>query len=92
MKNRKKRHAGKKRTRENGIGILERTAIVALIPLNQWAAVGLLLTAKSIARHKYINEKSYAEYYLIGTLLSFLVALGGGLLISGIWAAPVSPV
>ncbi len=72
-------HAGKL------IGILERIAILILIPLNQWAAVGLLLTAKSVARHKYLDNKTYAEYYLIGTLLSFIIAVVGGLVIAGIW-------
>jgi hypothetical protein len=77
--NNKNSHAGKL------IGILERIAILILIPLNQWAAAGLLLTAKSIARHEYLNDKNYAEYYLIGTLLSFITAVVGGLLISAIW-------
>ncbi len=75
-------HAGK------WIGILERLAILILIPLNQWAAVGLLLTAKSIARHSKMNEARYAEYFLIGTLLSLIIAVVGGLLISRIWAQP----
>ena len=73
-------HAGKL------IGILERIAILILIPLGQWAAVGLLLTAKSIARHDLMNKQEYAEYYLIGTLSSFITAVVGGLLISGIWS------
>lgn len=72
------------------IGILERIAILILIPLDQWAAVGLLLTAKSIARHKNMEDKAYAEYYLIGTLLSFIIAVAGGLLISGIWPKSVA--
>lgn len=77
-------HAGK------WIGILERIAIIVLIPLDQWAAVGLLLTAKSIARHQNLNKQEYAEYYLVGTLLSFITAIAGGLAISGIWATPLA--
>ncbi len=67
------------------IGILERITILILIPLNQWAAVGLLLTAKSIARHSKMDDERYAEYYLIGTLLSFIIAIVCGVLIAGIW-------
>jgi len=74
-------HAGKL------IGILERIAILLLIAFGQWAAVGLLLTAKSVARHKLLDNKEYAEYYLIGTLLSFLIAVAGGLCIRGILSA-----
>lgn len=73
-------HAGK------WIGILERMTIIILIPLGQWAAAGLLLTAKSIARHRNLDRQNYAEYYLVGTLLSFVMAIAGGLVISGIWA------
>lgn len=70
------------------IGILERMAILVLIPMEQWAAVGLLIAAKSIARHKKMDEEGYAEYFLIGTLLSFLFAVGGGLILLGIWGRP----
>ncbi len=77
--NEKEVHSGK------WIGILERISILILIPLNQWAAVGLLLTAKSIARHSKMDDKQYAEYYLIGTLLSFIAAVVCGVLIAGIW-------
>ncbi|MGE5494919.1 MAG: DUF3307 domain-containing protein [Burkholderiales bacterium] len=73
-------HAGK------WIGMLERMTLIILIPLGQWAAVGLLLTAKSIARHRNLDKQNYAEYYLVGTLLSFITAIAGGLVISGIWA------
>ena len=37
----------------------------------QYSAVGLVLTAKSIARYDRISkDQSFAEYYLLGTLLS----------------------
>lgn len=67
------------------IGILERISILILIAVNQWAAVGLLLTAKSLARHKLLDDKEYSEYFLIGTLLSFLLAVTGGLLLTRLW-------
>ncbi len=39
----------------------------------QFSAVGLAMTAKSVARYNEISENpSFAEYYLIGTLYSIL--------------------
>ncbi|HOD90893.1 MAG TPA: DUF3307 domain-containing protein, partial [Thermotogota bacterium] len=37
-----------------------------------------ILTAKSLARFKQLNDRDFAEYYLIGTLFSVLIALCGG--------------
>ncbi|HEY5557942.1 DUF3307 domain-containing protein [Acetobacterium sp.] len=64
------------------IGILERILIVILVLLNQYAAVGLIFAAKSLTRYnKIIKEPSFAEYYLVGTLLSLLIAIGAVLII-----------
>lgn len=58
------------------IGCLERLLMILLIFLDQFAAIGLVLTAKSIARYNKIAEDSnFAEYYLIGTLYSVLVTI-----------------
>lgn len=58
------------------IGTLERLIMVVLISLNQYSAVGLVLTAKSIARFDRISkDQSFAEYYLLGTLLSTICAI-----------------
>lgn len=61
------------------IGIVERTLALILILLGQWAMIGLLLTAKSIARFEALKRRRFAEYYLIGTLVSLLVAVLTGL-------------
>jgi len=59
------------------IGTLERIIILLLISVNQYSAIGLVLTAKSVARYNKISEdKEFAEYYLLGTLLSALYAIG----------------
>ena len=59
------------------IGTLERIIVILLFSLNQYGAAGLVFTAKSIARYNEIAEnKNFAEYYLLGTLLSLLFALG----------------
>lgn len=58
------------------IGTLERIIILIFISINQYSAIGLVLTAKSIARYeKIIKKKNFAEYYLLGTLLSALIAI-----------------
>ena len=57
------------------IGMLERTITAILLLCNQFAAVGLVITAKSIARFKQMENKEFAERYLIGTLLSLSVPM-----------------
>jgi hypothetical protein len=58
------------------IGILERLIIVTFMSIRQYSAIGLVLTAKSIARYKMISEdREFGEYYLIGTLVSVLSAV-----------------
>ena len=57
------------------IGTLERIIMVIFIAIGQYSAVGLVLTAKSIARYDRISkDQSFAEYYLLGTLLSTICA------------------
>lgn len=58
------------------IGTLERIIMTFFISINQYSAVGLVLTAKSIARYdKISSDQEFAEYYLLGTLLSTLIAI-----------------
>lgn len=58
------------------IGTMERLLIGIFIGLNQFAAIGLVITAKSIARYDKISkEQSFAEYFLIGTLYSALATI-----------------
>ena len=61
------------------IGILERWLVLAFIFLNQFEAVGFLIAAKSILRYKE-DETIKTEYVLIGTMLSFGIAIGLGIL------------
>lgn len=61
------------------IGILERTLILTLTATGNIAAIGVVFAAKSIARFSELSKKQFAEYYLVGTLLSFLLALAGGM-------------
>ncbi len=66
------------------IGILERLLALTLVLIGQWGALGLVIAAKSIARFKDLERRRFAEYYLIGTLASMLVAAVSGLLVR--WA------
>ena len=63
------------------IGVLERCLISLLVAMGQWGAIGFVLTAKSVARFKKLEEQRFAEAYLIGTLTSVLVAIGTGTLL-----------
>lgn len=58
------------------IGLLERLMILILLSINQYSAIGLVLTAKSIARYDKISkDRIFAEYYLLGTLLSTIFVI-----------------
>jgi len=51
---------------------------------NQFGLIGFVLTAKSIARFKQMEDKNFAEKYLIGTLTSFLIVLITVLILKGL--------
>jgi hypothetical protein len=61
------------------IGALERLLIVALILSGAEAAVGFVIAAKTIARFKQLDDRGFAEYYLLGTLASVSVAISTAL-------------
>lgn len=45
--------------------------------VGQYAAIGFVLAAKSVARYDRISkDQVFAEYYLLGTLLSTLLVMG----------------
>lgn len=64
------------------IGFLERLFVFLFIILGRWEGVGLLLGAKSVFRFGDLNDakdRKLTEYVLIGTLLSFGLAIVTGL-------------
>jgi len=65
------------------IGILERILILIFILAGQFTAIGFLIAAKSIFRFNDTREdgNKKAEYFLLGTLISFTLAIVIGLLI-----------
>lgn len=63
------------------IGIIERFLVLTFVILNQFEAVGFLIAAKSILRFKDDNTIK-TEYVLIGTMLSFGIAIALGIIIN----------
>ncbi len=61
------------------IGALERLLIVAFMLTGAVAAVGFVIAAKTIARFKQLDDRGFAEYYLLGTLASVAVAVASAL-------------
>lgn len=62
------------------IGILERMITLTFVLIGEYSAIAIIFGAKSIARFAELKERPFAEYYLIGTLTSILVAIIIGLL------------
>jgi hypothetical protein len=66
------------------IGILERIIIYVAILTDQIAAIGLVLAVKGLARFKEMDDRPFAEYVLVGTLLSLLLAVFVALLVKSL--------
>lgn len=78
------------------IGMLERILTITFVFINQFGAIGFLITAKSILRVidkpdnpageptliKPFSSRKRTEYVLIGTFLSFTIAILTGLVIN----------
>lgn len=54
------------------IGILERMLMLIFLCLNQLSLIGFIIAIKSLCRFKLMENKTFAEYYLIGTMLSLV--------------------
>jgi len=57
------------------IGVLERLLIVTFVLIGAEAAIGFVIAAKTLARFKQLDDRGFAEYYLLGTLGSVAVAI-----------------
>jgi len=73
------------------VGILERAIVLTLSLLNQFGAISFVFLAKSMARFKQLEQRDFAEYYLIGTLTSFFIALLGGVLAQALYQVLIVP-
>ncbi len=64
------------------IGITERILVFVFIVTNHWEAIGFLLAAKSVFRFgdlKRAKDRRLTEYILVGTLISFGLAILTGM-------------
>ena len=71
----------------NYIGILERLFVFGFILTGHFEAIGFLLAAKSIFRFgdlKEAKDRKLTEYVLIGTLISFGIAILTGLIVQAL--------
>lgn len=57
------------------IGILERILIVVFVLTGSEVAIGFVIAAKTLARFRLLDDRDFAEYYLLGTLGSVAVAI-----------------
>lgn len=73
------------------IGWLERFLVLTAVLIESATAVGLIVAAKSIFRFPELKGRPFAEYFLIGTLLSITVAVIGGLVLLVLVRAPTLP-
>jgi len=65
------------------IGMIERILILTFVLINQFTGIGFLIAAKSILRFSDIknsDDRKEAEYILLGTMVSFIVAIFAGLI------------
>lgn len=66
------------------IGMLERIFVFTFVLTSKWEGIGFLLAAKSVFRFgdlKESKDRKLTEYILIGTLLSFGIAIAVSMLV-----------
>ncbi len=74
------------------IGWIERALLYGLVLVGAPGAAALVIAGKSVARFPSFREERFAEYYLIGSLMSLAIALGLGLAVRAIVGLdPVAP-
>lgn len=57
------------------IGMLERILIYFFVLIGEITVIGFIVAAKGFTRFKELDKRDFAEYVLIGTLLSLFLAL-----------------
>jgi hypothetical protein len=68
------------------IGKIERAIILTLALLGEFGTISFVFVAKSMARFEQLKQRQFAEYYLLGTLLSIFFAIFIAVLVQGIIA------
>ena len=63
------------------IGYIERLLVILLTYYSSYPAIAFIVTAKSIARFKQMDDRDWAEYFLLGTLTSMFMGIMFGILL-----------
>lgn len=63
------------------IGNLERLLLTVIVVAGSYQSLAFLAAAKGLIRSKDLENRDWAEYFLVGSLTSVLVAVAAGLLI-----------
>lgn len=63
------------------IGYIERLLVISLTIVGAYPSIAFIIAAKSIARFKQLDDRNWAEYFLLGTLASILLGLLLGFLV-----------
>lgn len=63
------------------IGWLERLVIAIGILTHSWEVLAAVIALKTVARFKELDDQSFAEYFLVGSLFSILWAV----IITSLW-------
>lgn len=69
------------------IGALERVLLLAVVIAGSYEALGFIVAAKGLIRGHDLDKRPMAEYFLIGSLSSVLVAVGTGTLAKWVLAS-----
>lgn len=64
------------------IGQFERIIILTFVLLNQYEAIGFLITGKSIIRFAQKDENLKSEYVLVGTMMSYSLSIIIGVVVN----------
>jgi hypothetical protein len=63
------------------IGNLERILLVVVVAAGSYESLAFLAAAKGLIRSKELENRDWAEYFLVGSLASVLVSVAVGLLV-----------
>ena len=69
------------------IGNIERLILVLFVANGQYTALAFFFAAKGLIRSKDVERRAWADYLILGSLTSFLVAVVAGLLIQTVFNA-----
>ena len=72
------------RSRGKLIGYIERLLVITLTVIGAYPSIAFIIAAKSIARFKQLDDRNWAEYFLLGTLSSIFLGLVLGLVVQRI--------